>query len=880
MPVEDLWRGLARGLVLLMLVVAPWPFACVPLEWQPAVFAFVPLAILAELAAQIAARCSRTSRPPVVTLPAMLLPAAGFVVLTALQVAPGLGSFGNQPYAHAVFAELLPQGFKHLDTVSIAPSLTRLQLARYLAALGLVVLSCQLFRTVGARRWLFGLVAANGSALAFFGIVQRLSWNEKLFWVVPLPFGGQPFASFINRNNGAGYLNLAFSSACGLAIAAIGLWYRPGRSISGRLGVHRDARDTFSLMVISGLIFTAAGTICSSSRGGMLALLLGGLGFVGLCISRHGWRFMIPISWIVGAAVGGLVLFSGLSEQVRARVGALADMRKLADEARALHWQSTWKATTDFPWVGSGLGTYLYVNLPYQREDMGAWFHNADNQYFEVLIEMGAVGLALVVAGGLAFGVNVVSLLRKRWGPGADEAAAVGLVLLVTQGAQAFVDFGPSVTANLLTIASLVGAVCAALTPDIDSWTNGFEPDYAASEDLETLSDAMPTASGWLQSAVEGWPAVSIVSLLLGATAWGWWEIERAAQCERARIELPVIDRHDAAPDALVRRRLINAETALRARPDDLPLHLAMARTWIGRYREQMYEMVRDTYDPGTPAATIWGVSSLDALQSVAANCPQRDRQNCLQLLRTSRPVQNNLRPAFAHLELSLRDGAMTPSAALDRACLAVLTDDSGEQWIRNAAMFAVGQTEQLIRAGDLARQVDAADVTRACWRRVVKLRPEFYMRLAPHHAPWSLEEFVTLVPPPQIEMLLQMAETSRDPALRTEWLKTAATLLATRREASSLPEGVVREDWLSVECRLEYDQQHWDASIRAGLEALRRHPENSEVRILLARGYEQQKNLDGVIEQLKLYLRTHPDRDDVKRWLKQARDKKQHAPE
>jgi hypothetical protein len=67
---------------------------------------------------------------------------------------------------------------------------------------------------------LLGLGATSGAALAFFGIAQQLRWQGKLYWMIPLGEGASPFASYVNRNHAASYLNLTLACAVGFAIWA------------------------------------------------------------------------------------------------------------------------------------------------------------------------------------------------------------------------------------------------------------------------------------------------------------------------------------------------------------------------------------------------------------------------------------------------------------------------------------------------------------------------------------------------------------------------------------------------------------------------------------------------------------------------------------
>jgi hypothetical protein len=121
--------------------------------------------------------------------------------------------------------------------------------------LGAIVLADRMaFAVVGV------VVALNGAALAFFGLVQQLTWNGQLFWSIPLTRGGAPFASYVNRNNAAGFLNMCLACAVGLTV-----WGLVHNSYAAwRRGIVRpDSEATDSSNHCQGLILRVAAVTLS-----------------------------------------------------------------------------------------------------------------------------------------------------------------------------------------------------------------------------------------------------------------------------------------------------------------------------------------------------------------------------------------------------------------------------------------------------------------------------------------------------------------------------------------------------------------------------------------------------------------------------------------
>ena len=71
----------------------------------------------------------------------------------------------------------------------------------------------QLFSTSRSQLWLYSCVAINGAIFAFFGLVQRLTWNGRMYWIGPEPGSESVFAAFVSRNSGGAYLNMCLAAA-------------------------------------------------------------------------------------------------------------------------------------------------------------------------------------------------------------------------------------------------------------------------------------------------------------------------------------------------------------------------------------------------------------------------------------------------------------------------------------------------------------------------------------------------------------------------------------------------------------------------------------------------------------------------------------------
>ena len=246
-------HGLAniiRLTLLALLLLTPWLFGGV---WARVQWVLM-LIIAVLLAVDLLTRFGDDDRPN-------LLPTAWLPVLAGLL----LGLFQLVPWPPAVAQVLAPATVQwraeltdaqpatglaetsSADTRNPGPSSdSRVRRTIYAAAtreyLALLTLALAVFVLASIHLvdrqtvlWFFVSVGSCGAALSFFGLVQRLSWNGKFYWVFePMAGSVQSFGPFVNRNNAGGFLNLCLAAGLGLLVW---LHWRPnsrGASTSSR----------------------------------------------------------------------------------------------------------------------------------------------------------------------------------------------------------------------------------------------------------------------------------------------------------------------------------------------------------------------------------------------------------------------------------------------------------------------------------------------------------------------------------------------------------------------------------------------------------------------------------------------------------------------
>ncbi len=143
--------------------------------------------------------------------------------------------------------------------------------------------------------------------------------------------------------------------------------------------------------------------------------------------------------------------------------------RWLATPAQELTWNNRLAAYSasldlwrDFPWLGTGLGSFRDVFPLVQPPELtNVWTH-AHNDLLELLVTTGVLGAAAAIASVLVLVRATAQRLRRECGlaPRAHALAALGALSAVT--VHSLVDFGLTIPANSVSLAVICGGAVAA----------------------------------------------------------------------------------------------------------------------------------------------------------------------------------------------------------------------------------------------------------------------------------------------------------------------------------------------------------------------------------------------------------------------------------
>jgi O-antigen ligase len=420
-----------------------WPLLLV-VAWGVVLFGAVyPWAYIPLLAAAAAIGAygwwssSPRHREPIRGVVAALL---GVACVVVLQLIPLPASWlGRVSPATARVAQQIDLDYATLQAatgavrhpISIAPATTLKGLVLFLALSVLLAGTTAMMPRVRLK-WLLRRLAGLGLVMALFGIVQRGTFNGKLYWVwVPINTAGNAFGPFVNRNHFAGWMLMASALTAGYVCSLI-VQHGPRRQLSWRQRLaSMTTSDANRLLFAScALSVMALSIVWTLSRSAIAAFAVATFLLITKVSARfRGRRRMVTLAFLVVVVVFA-VSWRG--------VDTVYDWysRTSTLEWRFELWRDTLAIVRDFRWFGTGLDTYGVSTLVYPMSDPTRHAMEAHSDYVQIVSEG---GLALALAALIAI-VQVGRAIRAGFAqPQSDSlywvrtGATLGLVAMAIQ---------------------------------------------------------------------------------------------------------------------------------------------------------------------------------------------------------------------------------------------------------------------------------------------------------------------------------------------------------------------------------------------------------------------------------------------------------------
>ena len=303
-------------------------------------------------------------------------------------------------------------------------------------------------------RMLMTATAIASCLYAGYALICFLSRHSSILWSDRAQSFSVLTEPFVNRNHAATFYGIASVLWFAFALAEL---RKPLRDTSVstldamRAVVEESPMRLFGFLGAFMICITA--TFLTQSRAGIILTLAALL----ICFGIFAFRYFArhPKSWLVFAVT---VLVFGLFVEIWG--GAVAyriGMIGLKDLGRWETYSSTLRLIRDYPWMGTGFGSFETALPPYRSSDhatMIVWDH-AHNTLLELTAELGVV-LAVITL----FTVTFLTIMLLR---GALERRRDAVIPLATFAAallaltHSLIDFSLQIPALAITFAALVG---------------------------------------------------------------------------------------------------------------------------------------------------------------------------------------------------------------------------------------------------------------------------------------------------------------------------------------------------------------------------------------------------------------------------------------
>ena len=295
-----------------------------------------------------------------------------FLAWTWLQISDGIQISVNNLYAPIVLFGLLIAS-QVLFRLSAYPHLTRIELWKY-AAFGSLFLLANHFQETVAHRLLM-ILAVFGLVMASFALIQYLTYNGKIFWYWPaLPTS---FGTYPDHSHYAGMMEMLTPIPFAIALTS------------------RVSRYHQVLWIIAGVLM-AATIFLSGSRGGMVALLVEMIFFIGIFLLRRNWRMAWP-ALAICLAIAAFVFWIDDGRVLKQLDSLKSPFTNTAVLSRLDIVRDMPRMLRDRPVTGWGLGLFPSVYAQYRSFSTDLVVNQAHNDYAQVLVETGIIGFACVL---------------------------------------------------------------------------------------------------------------------------------------------------------------------------------------------------------------------------------------------------------------------------------------------------------------------------------------------------------------------------------------------------------------------------------------------------------------------------------------------------
>ena len=363
--------------------------------------------------------------------------------------------------------------FENWRTLSVYPHATRTELIKIISYFGVFLLIINYVDSKQKFMRVSTFIVFGGILVALLGIAQKLAEAPKIYWFWEPLFKKDAsfFGPFVNPNHFAGYMEMVIPLSIGLFIVK---WRRIGkdrlrgiREVLVKIGNEEGCKlilFAFLIVLIVGALFV------SSSRGGIISFL-GSMIFLLLMVSKRekgSQNIFIIIGLMI--SVFSLLIWIGIRPLIE-EFGSIQDLSKDYDiQYRFQNWRDMGKSIQDFPLFGVGLETFSKIFPKYKTIELQYYYLYLENDYLQLLCEVGIIGLGIFLWFILSFFRQIESGSLKHKERGVSSIHYISLYGCLTSVVaimiHSFWDFNMHIPSNALLLSMLMGLAISGVRMD------------------------------------------------------------------------------------------------------------------------------------------------------------------------------------------------------------------------------------------------------------------------------------------------------------------------------------------------------------------------------------------------------------------------------
>jgi O-antigen ligase len=312
----------------------------------------------------------------------------------------------------------------------------------------LAFLAAQVIRRGSHIRKLALAFTVYGAAVALFAIIQSVSSSGKVYWTWTPLHGGWIYGPYVNHNHYAGLMELLVPIPLVIALSQLSQ------------GKKRILAATAAALM--------AGTVfLSGSRGGMLALTIEFAVLIGITkIQKRSVPVRLALSASLVAGLGITAWIGGGEITSRLQSIETETRQELAGGMRLSIDRDGLRMFSHHPILGFGLGTFSVAYPEFRTFSTTFFVNEAHNDFIQVLVETGAIGLGLMLWLLVAFYRGAARKVHG-WETTANGALALAAIVGCTGLlVHSFLDFNLQVPANAALFYTLATLGAAQIVPE------------------------------------------------------------------------------------------------------------------------------------------------------------------------------------------------------------------------------------------------------------------------------------------------------------------------------------------------------------------------------------------------------------------------------